>query len=111
MIKGIRKISLACVALIATALVAWGDIKEPIEILVPVVMTSGESAEITLNMEGSGTAHIQSIPSGVVDTQVTVSNGLNFVSFSVATGYSGPVVIYATVAGSSQSVSAASYVQ
>ena len=111
MVKNIRKIGLTCVVFFATALIAWGDGFEPVEILVPIVITSGESTVITLNIAGSGTTHIQSIPSGVVDTQVTVSNGLNFLSLSVATGYSGPVVIYATVAGSSQSVSAASYVQ
>lgn len=111
MVKSFRKISLTCVALIATALIAWGDGNEPVEIFVPEALAAGSTVPCALVIEGTGVAHIQSIPSGVVDINMNVVDGINNVALPVAYGYSGPVIIYATMTGSSQTVSTTSTVQ
>jgi hypothetical protein len=111
MVLGIRKIGLTCIALVATALIAWGDSVEPVDIFVPEALAAGSTVPCALVIEGTGVAHIQSIPSGVVDINMSVVDGVNNIDLPVAYGYSGPVIIYATMTGSSQAVSTTSTVE
>ena len=76
----------------------------------PTGISGGTYQPCILTVEGQGTAHIQSYPPGVVSADVSVVDGANTISVAVASGYTGPVTVYATLEGSSQVVSTSTLV-
>jgi hypothetical protein len=110
MLQNFRRILAIGAVFCATAGIAFGDHNWPIDIAVPPIMGGGGFETCTLTVEGQGTAHIQSIPPGVVDVEVTVTDGVNYINLPISTSYPGGAIIYATLEGSSQTVSTATIV-
>jgi hypothetical protein len=103
-VTGFHKIIVSGACLLIVALGALGDNVKPTDVILPTLVTAGATAPCVVTVEGSGVAHLHSIPSGVVELDVTVQNGGNYVSVPFAAGYVGPVTVYATVEGSTQIV-------
>lgn len=108
--KSLRKTVAACMVTVLVAAVAFADIVRPIDLGFPPTVTAGTSAFCELEITGgNGTVQIQSSPSGVVNTTVSVHNGINTFSVPVASGYTGSLTVSAT--GGGQTVSTTTVVQ
>lgn len=101
---GIHKVIATGICLLAVAIAAFGDVVNPVDVLLPTLVGAGSNAPCVVTVEGSGVAHLHSIPAGVVELNVPVQNGGNYVTVPFSPSYAGPVTIYATMEGSTQVV-------
>lgn len=101
---GFYKVVATGICLLMVTLVAFGDNANPIDVLLPTLVGAGSNAPCVVTVEGSGVAHLHSVPAGVVELEVPVQNGGNYVTVPFSSSYAGPVTIYATMEGSTQVV-------
>lgn len=100
----IRKISATVFFTVIAITTAFGDNINPVEILLPALVSAGSMQPCVVTVEGTGVVHIHSIPAGVVESDVPVHPGANYVNVAFSASYIGAVTVYATMDGSSQVV-------
>ncbi len=90
--------------LIIVSIRAFAEGINPVEIFLPALVSAGSTQPCVVTVEGAGTAHLHSIPAGVVDIDVPVQPGTNYVNVAFSASYIGAVTVYATMDGSNQVV-------
>jgi hypothetical protein len=109
-IKSVYRIVITGLSLFLMSTIAFSDEEHPVDIAIPSIVSAGSSQNCVINVSGSGTAHLYSIPQGVVNVDVAVQNGQNYVSVPFSQNYVGLVTVYATVNNNTQVVGATSVV-
>lgn len=99
-----RKIVTTTFLLSVTIISAFGEGIRPTDIFLPALVSAGSTQPCVVTVEGAGTAHLHSIPAGVVDIDVPVQPGTNYVNVAFSASYIGAVTVYATMDGSNQVV-------
>ncbi|WP_395146284.1 hypothetical protein [Armatimonas sp.] len=99
-----RKIVTTTFLLSVTIISAFGEGIRPTDILLPGIVSAGSMQPCVVTVEGAGVVHIHSIPAGVVDMDVPVHPGANYVNVAFSASYVEVVTVYATMDGSSQVV-------
>lgn len=100
----VKRATTALFILTLTMASAFGDERHPTDILLPEIVSAGSMQPCVVTVEGAGVVHIHSIPAGVVDIDVPVQPGTNYVNVAFSASYIGAVTVYATMDGSNQVV-------